>query len=146
MDDSWEKTNFDLSLPVARKIQVYNSELFIEAKLSGLRYYMYHHPYLSGLVGTVTIATFLSILLALNLYRFMFAEIVDDDKMFDDPDEPSEIKPNLEESGLTGEIDSNNLDVNTIDPLDEDRTDFSYDNYRPLINNVAQHSKPDSTS
>jgi len=115
-----------IEIEVARKIQIYHSQLFIEAKLSGLRYYMYHHPYLSGLVGTVTIATFLSILLALNLYRFIFSDFGDEDKIDDDDDDKMDplginavdriAEPDLSQSQLTGDLDPNSLDSTTDEP------------------------------
>lgn len=51
-------------------IQIYSSQLHIQAELSGLRYIMHHHPWISSLSGIIANIAVLTIIILISWTRF----------------------------------------------------------------------------
>ncbi|KAM8848989.1 seipin-like isoform 2-T2 [Synchiropus picturatus] len=57
---------------MSNKVQIYSSELHIHARFTGLRYWMFHFPLLSALVGISSNFVFLSLIFILNYTRMLW--------------------------------------------------------------------------
>ncbi|ELT94670.1 hypothetical protein CAPTEDRAFT_127674 [Capitella teleta] len=53
-----------------RKIQIYRSKISLHARFTGLRYFMYHYPFISTFIGVTVNMFFLIVITLASWYRF----------------------------------------------------------------------------
>ncbi|XP_068182133.1 seipin-like isoform X2 [Antennarius striatus] len=77
MNSPYDPATFVFIEIVSNKVQIYSSQLHIHAVFTGIRYFLFHFPLLSAVVGVFSNFIFLSLLLGLSYVRLLLTSAPD---------------------------------------------------------------------